>query len=347
MDCLRIKRNTHRSRVVGFKVIKYIVAALSVILLAVACQDSETPAAHPSLRTVNLPRLISAEEFYSASYESWEHQISPDGRKLAWIQWAKGKSRLHVRVLESGRLAVLKHRRPSFASTGRAIAGTSCSLRRPRTARLASVPGRYRFSRHGPSRTITPFDEVSVRQIVTPLSKPESVLVGMNLSNNLTYDLYEINLETSQHKRIRTNHGRTSRWIVSREGRAIARLQNTRGGGWELQALDERGRWERVLFGTLEDSIAIEDNAPDDRRTVYMQTIRGETRLWCWKWTWRTANNRCSSSHPMWMSLDSGLIPQPMSHWLSCTTMVSLAITTTTGICNRDIEGILDRGPML
>lgn len=261
----------------GPRTIKYFVSGLLLILSVAGCGESETPATHPSLRTANLPRLISAKEFYLSGYKSWAHLLSPDGQKLAWIRHLQGNPTLHVRQLDGQAETVVRHAAPVvrfyWARDSRhllflADSGGAEHLFVADTDSPQTVP-----------RDLTPFDSVRVGSILAPPSKIGSVLVEMNLGAGPRYDLYEIHLNTGRHKLIQRDYGRTLRWIVSCSGGVVARIQVLKSGGWELQALDGKGGWRRVLAGKFGDTIVVADKIPEDGTTLYAKTNAGRDTI--------------------------------------------------------------------
>ncbi len=73
-----------------------------MVILFAALAACTAPADHPSLKNVPLPPLIQAHNFaYHREVQSG-YQLSPDGRKLAWIGPSYLRSALFVRNNDSG-----------------------------------------------------------------------------------------------------------------------------------------------------------------------------------------------------------------------------------------------------
>lgn len=263
--------------------VKQLLASLSLILCLIAGgqpagQAAETPATHPSLRAAELPPLIPARELYTDGCLCWGHQVSPDGTRLAWVQPFQGKPTLHVRVLDGGNTIVMNHPMP-VARFFWAL--DSRHLLFP--AKVAGGKNRHLFaidthpSRKAP-RDLTPFEGVNVPWMLALLGKPGSVLVWMNLRTRRAFDLHEIDLTTGDHVLRATNSGRTTRWMVSRTGRVLARVENTDNGGWELQRAQTEPPWKTVLTGDFNEQIAWLDNVPEGSSIVYARTNVGRDK---------------------------------------------------------------------
>ena len=70
-------------------------AALALIVPATLAGCTKEPE-HASLKHAQLPPLIQAHRFAYQGDVRGSYQLSPDGRKLAWIGPSHGRSVLHV-----------------------------------------------------------------------------------------------------------------------------------------------------------------------------------------------------------------------------------------------------------
>lgn len=231
-------------------------------------------ATHPSLQGADLPRLISAREFYRRALDRWGHSVSPDGKRLAWIEIRDGKPVFRLHLLDTGQHTVMprfKHV-PKFDwlldsrhVLFRGFAGRNRHLFLVDTDAPWKAP-----------RDLTPFDGVNVRSYFLLLGKPESVMVVMNLRDRDAYDLYEINATTGDHGFRDSSGGVVTEWITDRDGKVLARLRKAADGTWSVQA---DGRPVPLLSGTLRDALALTTNVPDGSTTVFVTTNAGRDKL--------------------------------------------------------------------
>ncbi len=231
-------------------------------------------ATHPSLQATNLPRLISAREFYRSPLDSWAHSVSPDGKRLAWIEIRGGKPFFRLHLLDTGHQTVM----PRF----RYIAKFDWTLD-SRHVLFRALVGRNRHlflvDTDAPwkaPRDLTPFDGVNVSSYFLLLGKPESVMVVMNLRDRDAYDLYEIDMTTGDHEFRGSSDGLPTDWITDRNGRVLARLQRAADGTWSVRA---DGRPIPLLSGTFRDALAPVTNVPDGSTTVFGNTNAGRDKL--------------------------------------------------------------------
>ena len=76
---------------------------LFVVVAAIAgLAGCNVPADHPALKNAQLPPLIQAHRFAYRADGHHAYQLSPDGRKLAWIGPSYLRSALFVRNNDSG-----------------------------------------------------------------------------------------------------------------------------------------------------------------------------------------------------------------------------------------------------
>ncbi len=253
---------------------------LSVFLCIAVCwsggRAAEIPATHPSLRAADLPRLISAREFYRNKYLSWGHQISPDGKRLAWIEIRDGNPSFRLRPIDKRHIVIMTHLKlmAKFAWT----LDSRYVLFRPIAARNRHLFLADMDAPRKPPRNLTPFDGVTVRSYLILLGKPESVMVVMNLRDRRAYDLYEIDMRTGDHELRAMSDGLPTEWITDRNGRVVARLRREVDGAWSIQATGRSGTWTTVLNGTFRDTLVHVSNIPDDSTTVYVNTNVGRDK---------------------------------------------------------------------
>ena len=237
---------------------------------------ADIPATHPSLRAADLPRLISAREFYSNKYLSWGHQVSPDGKRLAWLEIKDGNPSFRLRLLDKHHIVIMTHLKlmAKFDWT----LDSRHLLFRPLAGRNRHLFLADTDAPRKPPRDLTPFDGVNVRSYFLLLGKPDSVMAVMNLRDRHAYDLYEINMRTGDYELRATSDGPATDWITDRNGKVVARLQRAADGAWSVQAAERAGPWRTVLSGTFRDTAALVPNVPNDSTTVYVHTNAGRDR---------------------------------------------------------------------
>ena len=192
--------------------------ALSALALLAALAGCTDPADHPALKDAALPPLIQAHQFaYNPAAQSG-FQLSPDGRKLAWVGPSFLRSALFVRDIDSG--AVRRYRTVpgsyQWTADGRRLLYTGSDTSGAENTHV------YMLDTENPAGTavdLTPFPGVkaSIQQI--PGADPSHVLVYHNRRDRKVFDLYRIDLDTRKEMLIGRNPGDGVAPITERNGR--------------------------------------------------------------------------------------------------------------------------------
>lgn len=174
------------------------------------------PADHPALANAALPPLIQAHRLAYRGTMPGSYQISPDGRKLAWIGPSLGRSALFVRDNATGDVRRHRARLSNFQWT-------------PDSRRLlfASDPGGgenphvFMLDTVDPNADavdLTPYPEVhaAIQHVVA--GPPVSVLVTHNRRDPKLFDLYRIDLESRRETLVAANPGDGVGPLIAHDG---------------------------------------------------------------------------------------------------------------------------------
>jgi dipeptidyl aminopeptidase/acylaminoacyl peptidase len=203
---------------------------------------------HPSLVDAALPELIPIRSFVYDSQRNWGHQISPDGKKMAWYSGAGGTA-IRVKTL-----------------------GTEDSKRYPGNPRYIRWAGDSKHlllvaDREGDENTrihlvdteldaVKPVDLTptpnTVSHITQVVNGTSLVVFTSNRRDKKVFDLYSINLAIRSETLIARNPGNVARWVVDRTGALRARVSlkgdlsyletpsSEASTGWKISA-----QWQR------------------------------------------------------------------------------------------------------
>ncbi|MFN5370452.1 MAG: TolB family protein, partial [Bacteroidia bacterium] len=161
--------------------------------------------------------LIPLKDFFR-NPEKASFRISPDGKKLAFMQpW---KSRMNVFVQEIGKDAVVQ---TTFAEE-RDIAGFAWKNNN-RLIYLQDKGGNENFHLFAVDadgknpKELTPGDAVRA-DIIDDLPENETeMIVGLNMRNPEIFDAYRINIITGEMKLVGENPGNITGWQTDNQGR--------------------------------------------------------------------------------------------------------------------------------
>jgi dipeptidyl aminopeptidase/acylaminoacyl peptidase len=293
-------------------VTKWLIAALVLpLVLLMMLAGCTAPADHPALKAAQLPPLVQANHYAYRRHVQSGYQLSPDGRKLAWVGPSYLRSALFVRDNESGDVRRYPLLTGSFQWTpdSRRLLSANTDISGAENSHI------FMLDTNDPAATpvdLTPYPGVraAIHRILA--TNPSQLLVYHNRRNKKLFDLYRIDLNTRQETLVAQNPGDgvapiTNRsgnfqgWQKSREAlrpaeeRAKPRLERqpellkkpdetftvlgAKADGSALWALSDRGR-ERIALVSVHpklqwETVVFEDPHVDVTR-VTMSRVTGD-----------------------------------------------------------------------
>ena len=206
---------------------------------------------HPSLTTAtaNLAPLIPVRDFVADRQASGGHQVSPDGKKLAWMGANGIRPAVWVKTLGADDAKAFDIRARGFR----------WSADSKRLALLADSGGDEDTHIHagavdGPSTALvdlTPFERTA-SHILRVVRGGSDIVITTNRRDKKVFDLYRLDLGSGRLELLATNPGSVGWWGVDRLGRLRARVlldgdssllqlpEAADPGGWRTTA-----RWSR------------------------------------------------------------------------------------------------------
>jgi len=254
---------------------------LSLICLLASAALAESPrvqpASHPTLVAANLPPLIPTETFFSTQQESWDHRISPDGKKLLWIALNDDKPTVHFRHLDGGEVTTISAERPVrwayWAYDSRHITAWWDN----------DGDENYHFllaDTENPDqavRDVTPHEGVKVRFQQAFPTRPLEYLLKHNRRDRSEFDLYWVNLASGEEKLIAQNPGDVFRFYTNQAGELIAVQRRLSDGSWSLDVKDGEA-WRPIATGSVEDELWIDGHPPVGATWAWGVSNRGRDR---------------------------------------------------------------------
>lgn len=205
------------------------------------------PELHPALRRAELPPLIPVESFLDEGGRGFTHRLSPDGKRLAWIEIGEGSADLRVRELASGEV-IRMH--PKGQAIGIGWAADSRHLL------ISDDAGGDENFGHRVVDTARPGDaardlmrEAGIRVDIDGLSQCDrrEVFARSNRRQRAVFDLVAVDVETGIERMVERNPGNVRWWQTDLCGQALLRASGRRiefraGPGSAWRAGFELGR---------------------------------------------------------------------------------------------------------
>jgi len=243
------------------------------LLLLAGCTRAPSP-------TTVTPPPIPLEAFFANRDTSYDHKVSPDGTRLAWIGMAEGRLTVHVRRLDGDDVVALDtHSRRSIQSfvwaqdSRRILYGQDRDGDENTHVFVADAER----PRERP-RDLTPFagQRAFVQQVIR--SDAEHIVVGVNRPRTALADLHRIALTTGERTRIVDNTGDVLTWMTDDDGVVRARIRREAPGARVLERVrPDSARWE-PLFTLDGEEYARAVGFTTDRAGLWLLTNQGRDR---------------------------------------------------------------------
>lgn len=219
------------------------------------------PATHPALQN-GMPDLVPLRHFYANADSRWRYRLSPDGKRLAWLESKYLKPALWVRPLEGDETQIFhtddEVRWYTWSADSRYLLYqadrdgwendviVSIDVTQP-----GAAPRSYDFG-------------ASVRSGIysVPEEGGNEILISHNGRDASRFDLYRLNLDTGETTTIGLSQEQGVWWDVNRAGDVFARQRYITGDDWRVE-LRDGDDWREIARGGLDDNFWIIDE-PDE-----------------------------------------------------------------------------------
>ena len=224
--------------------------------------------------SLNLPPLIPREDLFG-NPEKAMPQISPDGRRLAYLAPDEGVLNVWVRTLgQNDDRAVTKDRKRGIRNYLWAYDGS-------RLLYMQDKDGDENWHvwavdlDSGDIRNLTPHEGAQAHLIAVDHRRPDEVLVGLNTRDARVHDVYRIRLSSGESSLEAENPGDVVGWLADSEFRVRGAQAARPDGGFELRVRETpESDWKALLVWPAD-----EEGSPygftDDGRSVYLGSTLG------------------------------------------------------------------------
>jgi dipeptidyl aminopeptidase/acylaminoacyl peptidase len=222
------------------------------------------------------PELIPREVLFGNPVKA-SPQISPDGRRMAYLAPVKNVLNVWVRTIgQEDDRAVTQDR-------DRGVRIYFWAHDNMHILYLQDVGGNENWRLYSVNletkqiRDLTPFDEVQVRIIDHNKHFPHELLIAMNNENPQVHDVYHLDLRSGELKQVAKNPGLFAEWLTDPQLKVRGGLAATPDGGFELMIRNkENTDWEKLITWNSDDSLS---SGPvgfsKDGRYLYLRDSRG------------------------------------------------------------------------
>lgn len=198
-----------------------------------------------------LPPLIPREILFG-NPERAMPQISPDGKRLAYLAPSNGVLNVWVRTIGQQDDTVITN------DTKRGIRQYFWAENNAHIVYLQDKDGDENWHLYVVEvatkkiSDITPHEEIQAQPIHTDRHFPDEIIVGMNVRDKRLHDVYKLNLATGREELLLQNPGDIVEWIADNTFKVRAALAQTPHGGFELR-IREESVWRPLVKWSFED----------------------------------------------------------------------------------------------
>lgn len=244
------------------------------IFAAALLTGCATTATHPALMSAKeSPSLIPVRDFVASRDSNWGYQISPDGKKLAWLAVQGISIHIFVKDLESNTTRTFqaknfygfewaqdsRHLIFAHSQGDENTAYASFDTEQPQVVFLSPQGGAK---------------AVLLRQIA---NDPAHVWIVHNQRDKSLFDLYKVNLDTQESVLVAKNPGNASNVLIDAQGVFRGRIIK-RGDISSIELLQTDATTYKPVYQWSSSDLVEVTSIADDGATLYLLSNKGRDR---------------------------------------------------------------------
>ena len=245
--------------------------ALALATSLVACAPVPVAQAPASSQPA---RQIPLRDFFK-NPEQASHQISEDGRYLAWVAPYERRLNVHVRPIAGGEVVRVT------SETARDISGFA--FKGSRIIYAKDFGGDENFHlvsvdlKGGDLKDLTPGEKVKANLVDFLYDDPDHIILSHNRRDARVYDVFRVNVKTGEEKLIAQNPGNITGWQTDHKGRLRAAVTSDGVNTSLLYREREEDAFKPILTTNFKEGVAPLFFTFDDKR-LYVASNRGRDK---------------------------------------------------------------------
>jgi dipeptidyl aminopeptidase/acylaminoacyl peptidase len=249
------------------------------ILVAAILTGCATTASHPTLMSAkNSPALIPVRDFVANRSSNWAYQISPDGKKLAWLAVQGVSIRFFIKDLEHNTTRTF----PAGNFYG-SYAWAGDSRRLIFLLSQSDENGAYvsfdtEQSSDNPQVVfLSPWGDVKTVLLTKIADDPAHVWIVHNQRDKSLFDLYKINLDTRESTLVAQNPGNASNVLIDAQGAFRGRIVK-QGDISSIELLQTDAVTYKSVYQWTNNDLVDVVSIVDGGATLYLLSNQGRDR---------------------------------------------------------------------
>jgi len=250
-------------------------AVFSLVCLTViaGCASS---ASHPSLLAQQMPPLVPARKYVADLDFNIAYQLSPDGKKIAWIGRSGFGPGIFVKDLASNEVHTINTRfgRPTWAEDSQSLL-VMADTAGDENIHIYKIDAGDKDAK---AKDLTPFD-AATSYIQSKVQNSGDLLIISNRRNPKVFDLYYYKQATGELQLMAENPGDVAQWVTDRQGQLYARVRKQEERLiFERRQEDTGAGWKAVFSWSYFDKVAPLE-VSNDKQTAWVLSNRGRDKL--------------------------------------------------------------------
>jgi len=236
---------------------------------------------HKNLRSASLPKIIPLRDFIANTKTSYGYQLSPDGKKIAWLAVKGVKLAIHFKDINSDRIQTINPQR------GKSV-GNFTWAQDSRTLFYYddnSGDENYHIFKvlidkpKAKSVNLTPIKGIRAILVNIPRKDPDHIYISHNKRDKAIFDLFRLNLKTNKLQLVAENPGDVYSLLFDDSGKVRGRYRKPTDSMNSFEFLSADGkRWKKVISWDFEDSFGILGFSPDPNKVWVLSNINQDKK---------------------------------------------------------------------
>lgn len=250
--------------------------SLLLFIFIFSLSGCSTAPTHKNLRSAALPKLIPLRDFVANTKNSYGYQVSPDGKKLAWLAVKGTKLAIHFKNINSKRIQAIN------THSGRSVSNFNWAQDSRTLFYHEDKLGDenyhvFKVSIDNPnakSIDLTPLKGVRAYITSVPRNDPNHIFIQHNKRDKSVYDLFRLNLKTNKLQLVAENPGDVYNFLIDDSGKLRGRFRKIIDTQKTLESLSADGKhWNKVIDWDFEDYLEILDFTADPNSVWLLSNI--------------------------------------------------------------------------
>lgn len=255
---------------------------LYLLMIVPALAGCAVSAIHPSLKAdTRLPDLIPVRDFVANRGSNFSYQISPDGKKLAWIA-VKGVSlHIHIKNLETNTIQTIPaahwYGGVVWAQDSRHLISDAFSQQGTENTLIITLDTEEPDDNLN-IKIISPYGGIKSQLVQQIFNDPAHILIAHNQRDKTVFDLFRININTKEQTLIAENPGNVTKWLTNQQGELTGRVVN-QASTRTLELRQPAGAGFKAVYQwTFNDTVQVV-SITDNGAKTYLLSNKGRDRL--------------------------------------------------------------------